>query len=76
MIFRVQEWKISVPISIIFDPGDQAARPILQLIARRVGRIQKHGNLHSAASGRRATRGDGWECFVGSTDRKLLGSVS
>ena len=35
--------------------------------AHRVGRIQNNGELHSAASGHRATSGGDWECLVDST---------
>jgi hypothetical protein len=43
--------------------------------ARRVGRIQNNGKrsmLHSAASGRRATRGGDWKRIVRLTGHRLL----
>jgi hypothetical protein len=47
-------------------PGSSTDSAIDQC-ARRVGNIQNNGKLHSAASGRHATRGGDWGCIVGST---------
>ena len=51
-------------------PGSSTYSAIDQC-ARRVGNIQNNGKLHSAASGRHATRGGDWGCIVVNTQQAV-----
>ena len=68
--------QIGTPVACDLRPGSSNDVAIDQC-ARRVGsgRIQDDVKLNAATSGRRATRGDDWECIVGSTQQVLRGSV-
>ena len=68
-IFQHSRFTSSTPVCKL-RPGSSTNSEIDQC-ACRVGTIQINGKLHSAASGRRATRGGDWECIVGSTHGRL-----